>query len=89
MTAHRGKPAVTRIKQTEVPQRGLVIVTARSSDPHLFRPFVLTVQDKQRGIVSAVGSFTCESTALHAHDHIVRRLTELWPAASANAEPTP
>jgi hypothetical protein len=87
MGARRGEPADTRIKQTEVPQRGLVVVIARSSDPHLLRPFVLSVKDKRRGTASAVASFTCESSAMHAHDALVRRLTELSPAADSTAEP--
>jgi hypothetical protein len=76
------------VKQSEVPERGLVIVTARSSDPHLLRPFVVSVKDERRGTASAVGYFTAESSALRAHDSLVRRLTEFSPAAGASAEPT-
>jgi hypothetical protein len=75
------------IKQTEVPQRGLVVVIMRSSDPHLLRPFVLFVKDKRRGTASAVGHFHCESTAMHAHDALVRRLTDFSPATGASEEP--
>jgi hypothetical protein len=79
-------PVDVTIKQTEVPKRGLCIVTARLDNPHLLRPFLLTVKDTARGTASAVGHFTTEGTALHGHDVLVRRLTELSPAARANAE---
>jgi glycine cleavage system regulatory protein len=68
--------AETKIKETEIPQRGLIIVIARSSkNPQPLRPYTLTIKDEARGTASIVGTFTCVASAEHALEVILKRLS--------------
>ena len=60
------------IKRTQMPDRGLTIITVKRPDPHTLRPFETFTIDGQRGVTASVGSYTSAATALLAHEQAVR-----------------
>jgi hypothetical protein len=65
------------IAQTESPEHHLIVVTEKSSDPNLTRPFETFTVDGTNGCyASPITCFATEAAALAAHVRLVRDLRE-------------
>lgn len=68
-------PIEMRIKETELPQRGLVVVTAKWADLTLLRPFETFAKGDSSWLPTyeypsspVIYFFATEAAALHAHE---------------------
>lgn len=66
-----------RIKQTELPEHHLIVITEKLSDANLTRPFeTFTVDNASDCCASPITCFATEAAALAAHNRLVRDLRE-------------
>src|SRR5262249_54514014 len=60
----------TRIKQTEIPNAGIIVVTTRLTGPAAAKPFTTFSMCDSSGYASPIAYFATETEALAAHDNL-------------------